>query len=289
MNRRFFTLDVFTHRPFSGNPLAVVLDSEGLDAAAMQAIAREFNLSETVFVLPAAEARHRARLRIFTPQREMPFAGHPTVGAAALLALRQSGGDQVFGLEEEAGIVSCVVEIRGEDRAMARFRAPQTPHKLDRKVDPAAAAAALGLDVDDIGETACWSAGTPFDLVEIASLEALGRARPTGSFAETFSAHPGAFLFVRVADWTQWRARMFAPNAGVPEDSATGSAAAAFAGLVHARVLPGEGDHDFAIAQGVEMGRPSRIAVQLICRAMHLEGVEIGGEAVIVSEGLLRA
>src|SRR5918995_5834491 len=126
MPRRFVTLDVFTDRALAGNPVAVVLDAEGLDTAAMQAIAGEFNLSETVFVLPPDEARHRARLRIFTPARELPFAGHPTVGTAVLLGLRDRDGKPgaaAFGLEETAGTVACVVEVEGEDKGHARFRA----------------------------------------------------------------------------------------------------------------------------------------------------------------------
>src|SRR5829696_3999654 len=127
MLRRFVTLDVFTTRALAGNPLAVVLDAEGLDTAAMQKIAGEFNLSETVFVLPPDEERHRARLRIFTPGRELPFAGHPTVGTAVLLALqdrRGEAGTVAFGLKETAGIVPCVVEVEGEGRGHARFKAP---------------------------------------------------------------------------------------------------------------------------------------------------------------------
>ena len=128
MRRRFVTLDVFTNEPLAGNPLAVVLDADGLDAARMQRIAKEFNLSETVFVLPPEDERHRARLRIFTPARELPFAGHPTVGTAVLLALDDpsDGRDAVvFGLEETIGVVSCMVEVTGEGAGQARFRLPR--------------------------------------------------------------------------------------------------------------------------------------------------------------------
>ena len=129
MPRRFVTLDVFTDQALAGNPLAVVLDAEGLDDAGMQAIAREFNLSETVFVLPPDERAIARRLRIFTPGRELPFAGHPTVGTAVLLALRTAAADGAvaFGLEEKVGIVPCVVEIEGEGRGHARFRVPRLP------------------------------------------------------------------------------------------------------------------------------------------------------------------
>ena len=130
MPRRYAILDVFADRPLAGNPLAVVLDSDGLDGARMQAIAREFNLSETVFVLPPDDGRHRARLRIFTPARELPFAGHPTVGTAVLLALEDQGGATgaaAFGLEERVGVVPCAVAVEGEGRVRARFRVPRLP------------------------------------------------------------------------------------------------------------------------------------------------------------------
>jgi trans-2,3-dihydro-3-hydroxyanthranilate isomerase len=130
MARRFVTLDVFTATPHAGNPLAVVLDSDGLDTAAMQAIAREFNLSETVFVQPAAEAGHRAAIRIFTPGRELPFAGHPTVGTAVLLALRdrtEGRGADILVLEEQIGRVPCAVAVSGERSGQATFTLPRLP------------------------------------------------------------------------------------------------------------------------------------------------------------------
>jgi trans-2,3-dihydro-3-hydroxyanthranilate isomerase len=286
MTRRFFTLDVFTDAPLTGNPLAVVLDGEGLDDARMQAIAGEFNLAETVFVMAPANTRHRASLRIFTPRKELPFAGHPTVGTAALLALLDGKPDQIFGLEEKAGIVPCVAERRAKDRAYVRFRAPLLPEKLTGAPDANAAAKALGVNPSEVLDVSRWSAGVPFDFVELDSLDALARARIGADFNETFA--DSAAPYVRVEDWTKWRTRNFAPQVGIPEDPATGSAAAAFAGLVHARARPGDGDHDIVIDQGVEMGRPSRIGVQLICEGVFLKGVEISGEAVIVSEGKLR-
>ena len=149
--RRYAVLDVFTDEPLAGNPLAVVLDAEGLADSRMQAIAREFNLSETVFVLPPREGRHRASLRIFTPAGELPFAGHPTVGTAVLLALK--GGDPTdaiaFGLEEKVGIVPCVVQKHGERRGHARFRLPRLPAPEGEAPDEIATAWALGLDPAD--------------------------------------------------------------------------------------------------------------------------------------------
>src|SRR5687767_3155765 len=144
MRRRYFTLDVFTTQRFAGNPLAVVLDSDGLDTAAMQTIAREFNLPETVFVYPPADPKHRARVRIFTPGRELPFAGHPTVGTAVLLAhLDRDGqpGAAAFGLKEQVGVVTCVAEVESEQGGHARFRLPRLPTSWGEGKAPALCAA----------------------------------------------------------------------------------------------------------------------------------------------------
>ena len=190
--RRFVTLDVFTRQPLAGNPLAVVLDAEGLDDARMQAIAREFNLSETVFVLPPDSDRQRARLRIFTPARELPFAGHPTVGAAVLLALEGGvTGAAAFGLEETVGTVPCVVDVEGEGAGYARFRVPRLPEIWGDGRADAEAAWALGLDPQDIGfdrhRPSRHSAGVPFDFVPVRSLDAIARARPNAeAFAQVF-------------------------------------------------------------------------------------------------------
>lgn len=300
--RRFVTLDVFTERPLAGNPLAVVLDAEGLDDAAMQAVAREFNLSETVFVLPPREARHRAWLRIFTPAQELPFAGHPTVGTAVLLGLRDRRADVAdavaFGLEEAVGTVSCVVEP-GDGRGRARFRLPRLP-EIWGEADglgpmPEAAAAALGLEPGEIGfarhQPSRHSAGTPFDLVPVRTLAALGRARAgAASLEAAFGANAKVFLYTReTGDPAHgFRARMFAPGLGVPEDPATGAAVAAFAGALMQFERLGEGTHDVVIAQGYEMGRPSEIALQLVIEEGRLRAAEIGGSAVVVAEGEIR-
>src|SRR5262245_45683143 len=150
MRRRFVTLDVFTTRRFAGNPLAVVLEAEGLDGAVMQAVAREFNLPETVFVLPPGEPGHRARLRIFTPARELPFAGHPTVGTAVLLGRLDGGGARDFILGEGVGPVACTVETAG-DGGSARFDLPREPERIGIVEDAAKIAAALSLTLDDLG------------------------------------------------------------------------------------------------------------------------------------------
>lgn len=300
MSRRFVTLDVFTRNPLAGNPLAVVLDAEGLDGEAMQRVAREFNLSETVFVLPPEDERHRARLRIFTPGRELPFAGHPTVGTAVLLALRDgaAGADaRAFGLEEAVGVVSCIVECDSERSGAARFRVPRLPQVWGEGREVAEVAWALGLDPDEIGFDrhlpSRHSAGVAFDLVPVRTRDAIARAKPNGeAFAKVFgdSEHPAAYVYTRetAAPEHQFHARMFAPSFGIGEDPATGSAAAAFAGALMQFEPLGDGEHSFVIEQGYEMGRPSEIALQLLIRKGALTLVEIGGGAVVVSEGTLQ-
>ncbi len=182
MRRRFATLDVFTESRLAGNPLAVVLEPEGLDTPAMQKIAREFNLSETVFVFPPADKANRAKLRIFTPARELPFAGHPTVGTAVLLARLDGGAaERTFVLEEKVGLVPCRVKSSGADSGRAAFDIPRLPAKEADLPDLAAMAAGLGLKAADMGldgfAAARWSAGNPFTCVPVRGLDAIGRIR----------------------------------------------------------------------------------------------------------------
>ncbi len=291
--RRFVTFDVFTQTPLAGNPLAVVLDGAGLDAPAMQAIAREFNLSETVFVLPPENRRHRARLRIFTPVQELPFAGHPTVGAAVCLALQDRRSDVAdavaFGLETGIGTVPCVVEA-GEGRGRARFKLPVQPEYRGTGPERAALAGALGLAPGDIGfarhEPSRHAAGPEFTFVPVASRALLDAARPGPGLADLAEA---VYLYTPDPErlGLAFQARMFAPGHGIPEDPATGSAAAAFAGVLMQFEALGAGTHDVAIAQGVAMGRPSAIDLQIEIAEGALRSVEIGGGAVRVMEGKL--
>jgi trans-2,3-dihydro-3-hydroxyanthranilate isomerase len=303
MSRRFYTLDVFSGELLTGNPLAVVLDAQGLDDRRMQAIAKEFNLSETVFVTPPAQEGHRAALRIFTPGRELPFAGHPTVGTAVLLALLDRAGERgklAFDLEEKVGLVPCAVEVLGAERGRATFTVPRLPQRTGALPDKTALASGLGLEPADIGfaghEPGVYSAGVPFGFVPLRSRDAVTRARPQGNaFAAAFAAvaegNPNAYVYcAEPLDRAHaYHARMFAPTFGVAEDPATGSAAAAFAGIVMAFDKPADGDHDFVIEQGDAMGRPSRITLSLDVAAGKLRQVRIGGEAVIMSDGMLRA
>ena len=299
MRRRFVTLDVFTAKRFAGNPLAVVLEPDGLDTAAMQAIAREFNLSETVFVFPPAEKAHRAKLRIFTPARELPFAGHPTVGTAVLLG-RLDGGDKAraFVLEEKIGQVTCRVEPTGMDSGRATFDIPRLPEPAGTVADAATLAKALSLAPGDIGfadfTASRWSAGNPFTVVPLRGLDAMARCRPDmAHFNTAFGGGDFCAPFVVCRETAEagnsFHARMFAPGVGVAEDPATGSAAAAFAGYLAAHGGYRDGEQLVRIEQGYEMGRPSLMELTLKLAAAKLTGASIGGSAVVVTEGTIEA
>jgi trans-2,3-dihydro-3-hydroxyanthranilate isomerase len=270
----------------------VVLDADELDAAAMQAIAREFNHPETVFVFAPADPAHRARVRIFTPARELPFAGHPTVGTAVLLGARDGGGRDIV-LEEGIGAVRCTLESTSGGGGSARFTIPQLPAEAGATADGAAAiAAALTLAPSDMGEgrPARWSAGIPFTFVPLAGLAAMVRCRPDlAKFDAAFGAGGAVYAFCNetVEPGHHFHARMFAPGMGIPEDPATGSAAAAFAGVLARRMS--DGTHTVVIEQGYEMGRPSLIRLAMEIAAGRLVSASIGGDAVIVTEGTIEA
>jgi trans-2,3-dihydro-3-hydroxyanthranilate isomerase len=300
MRLAYHILDVFTDKPLSGNPLAVVTEANGLDEAAMQAIAREFNLSETVFVLAPRDPVHTARLRIFTPAMELPFAGHPTVGAACLIA--QLRAPDMIGrqplrlvLEEQAGAIVCEVS-RNKGALRASFVAPQAPQLLGAAGVRAAIAGAMGLDESEIGfdghEPVVASAGLPFAFVPVRSLEALNRIRPDYSvFAGAFALErPAAFVYTReTADPAHHvQARVFVPGLGAHEDPATGSAACAFAAVALHFEQPDDGEHVIVIEQGFVMGRPSHIDLTMQVVDGLLAQTSVGGACVIVGEGELR-
>jgi trans-2,3-dihydro-3-hydroxyanthranilate isomerase len=301
MRLAYHILDVFTQQRFGGNPLAVVLDADGLEPARMQTIAREFNLSETVFVAKPENAAHSARVRIFTPALEVPFAGHPTVGTAALLALRKAAiapgdGDALVVLEEQVGLVRVGVRLRAGIAPFAEFDAPRLPQEAGPLPSIDKLAAALGLIPAEIGfenhRPTRFSAGNTFAFVPIASLVAMAKAGVASSlWDEAFQAGIGAFLYCRqtVHISSSFHARMFAPGVGVPEDPATGSAAIGLAGVVHRFDALPDGLHKRVIEQGFEMGRPSLIELSLDVESGKLASVRIGGHVVRVAEGTLEA
>jgi trans-2,3-dihydro-3-hydroxyanthranilate isomerase len=298
MTRRFQTLDVFTETALAGNPLAVVLDAEGLDDSRMQAIAAEFNLSETVFVFEPRDAVNSARVRIFTPKRELPFAGHPTVGAAALIAHGRASDllaaqDLRIVLEEPIGDVVCIARHRKGQALAAYFELPKLPQRLeDKPPSTVQIAASLGLEFQDIGfdghEPSVFSAGAPFLFVPVRSLDAIGRATP-GIMPWATKDGPATFVYTRETEreGSAYHARMFASAWGLYEDPATGSAVAAFAGVVQTFDYPRDGESMLTVEQGFEMGRPSLIALGMVIENRTLISATIGGSVVIVSTGAL--
>ncbi len=299
MPRKYFVLDVFTSKPLAGNPLAVVLDCEGLDSQDMQKIALEFNLSETVFVLPPQTPGNRAHIRIFTPAAELPFAGHPTVGTAVLLAtldgLPESGGTLV--LEEEVGLVTC--EASGVDGSRSvRFALPKLPEKIEWEYDRSLIAKALGLPEASLGfgnqDVAAWDGGIPYIMVPIKSLEDVRAIRidTTALYKidRSFDGHlADLYAYAGGGDepGTDYHARMFAPEHGVPEDPATGSAVSSFCGQLAAVEMGDDDARIFVIEQGYEMGRPSKILLDVEKKSGTVSRAGIRGDAVIVAEGKL--
>jgi trans-2,3-dihydro-3-hydroxyanthranilate isomerase len=298
--RRYVVYDVFTDTALAGNPLAVVLDAEGLDLSRMQAIAREFNLSESSFVLAPEDPLHKARLRIFTPDHEMPFAGHPTVGTAIALADLSGVDAAIFVLEENIGPVRCAV-TRSGGIGFGEFDLAILPAALDLAADKVAIGAALGLGPHEIGfenhGVGMWSAGVPYVTVPVANLEAAAKAMLHTALWSDLAGRDAngnlicAYVYCRetIGFDNHFHARMFVPGDTPWEDPATGSAAAAFAGAMVHFDQPVDGLSQVWIEQGVEMGRPSRIRLEVEVKAGRIKAARIGGQARKVAEGVLFA
>jgi len=292
----FATYDVFTDTRFAGNPLAIVFDADALTDARMQTIAREFNLSETIFIRTPADAMHAASVRIFTPGKELPFAGHPTIGGAIALAERRHGRgvkDVLLVLEEKIGLVRCAVKIADEGASFAEFDAPKVAEEAGLAPTDAVFARALGLEESEIGFDrhipTIYSAGVPYACVPVASLDALARAWPTAHATPEALGVAETYVYTRAEPDAPhaFRARMFAPAFGIAEDPATGSAAASIAGAFARFESLAGGWHTLPILQGVEMGRPSLIGLEIELAAGALTAVRIGGKAIKVSEGTI--
>jgi trans-2,3-dihydro-3-hydroxyanthranilate isomerase len=299
MKLNFVTIDVFTGTQFAGNPLGVVLNAQGLSGEQMQAIAAEFNLAETTFVLPPKDPAHTAEVRIFTPRHEMPFAGHPNVGTAFALARagtsygRAVGGDSVL-FEEKAGLVPISLLKDGATVTGARLASPQLL-ELGTEVTTELIASACTLSVDDI-ETRnhpprIVSCGAPFILAELKERASLAAATARAEiFAREVSRQPAVSILI----YTQVdeggidiRARMFAPHRGIPEDPATGSANVALVGLL-AKLHPAPDLRmTKIIAQGVEMGRPSLLEAMAEKKSGEVTATYIGGRCVPVMSGAI--
>ncbi len=297
---RFFTADVFTDRIFGGNQLAVFPEAGGVETGPMQAIARELNLSETVFVFPPDDPAHTRRLRIFTPGAELPFAGHPTIGTAFVLAsigevpLGPAGASIVF--EEGVGPVPVTIRREGDGPGYCELTSARLPEEGPPPPSLDEVAAVLSLRPDEIGTDGlsprAWSCGVPYFFIPLRSLDALGRARiDPSAWQRSLAAWwaPAVYPFVETEelDGVDIRARMFAPGIGIPEDPATGSAVAALAGYLAAADGAPSGTLRWTIEQGVEMGRPSRLLVTCERSGSHTTAVRVGGQSVLVAEGRL--
>jgi trans-2,3-dihydro-3-hydroxyanthranilate isomerase len=294
MKYRYFICDVFTDTRFGGNQLAVLPDARGLSKKQMQLISREFNFSESTFVFPA-EKGHTRKVRIFTPTREMPFAGHPNIGTAFVLATSgefegiNEPSEVVF--EEKAGLVRISLRTTDKGTISCELEAPRAL-SLGNALPVDMVATALSLSVDEIVTENHYpivaSVGFPFLMVELRDRPALERARINGDAFERIDAlgvTPDIHLYIRSDDEFDIRARMFAPFVGVPEDPATGSANCALAGLLaHCHDSDSE-SLEWRIAQGVEMGRPSVLNARARKKDGKVTSTWIGGSSVMVSEG----
>jgi trans-2,3-dihydro-3-hydroxyanthranilate isomerase len=300
MKYKFYTCDVFTEERFGGNQLAVFPKASGLSDRQMQQITREFNYSETAFVLPA-EAGQTRKVRIFTPAQEIPFAGHPNVGTAFVLAtigeLGELRSTQIVTFEEQAGLVPIQIETANGKVTSCELTAP-AELSLGETVPVELVAAAVSLDAKDIATEAhppqLVSVGLPFVMVELHNRAALERVKINTAGFEKVRDHlageavrASIYLYTKATGELNLRARMLAPLSGVPEDPATGSATCAVVGLLAQLNEKPTDSIKLRIAQGVEMGRPSLLSaraekVEAVVRSTH-----VGGACVLVSEGTI--
>ena len=299
MSYRYHTADVFTDTAFGGNQLAVIPDARGLSSEDMQAITREFNYSESTFVLPAEREGNTRRVRIFVPGKEIPFAGHPTVGTAFVLAatgeIELTGDETRIIFEEGVGDVPVTIFAKNGKPVSAQLTTAMVPESRRVDVDPKAVAETVSLDVSDLKITdgdaiEAWSCGLPYLCIPLRTHEALKRARIREDVWERnlkglWAAEP--YIFYADPNGAEYRVRMFAPAVGVTEDPATGSAAAAFAGYVASRSPRADATLRFTVYQGAELGRPSRLDVEVDTSSSGVTAVRVAGACVLVTSGTL--
>jgi trans-2,3-dihydro-3-hydroxyanthranilate isomerase len=288
MAYRFVIADVFTARGFAGNQLAVLTRAQGLSDRAMQSIAREFNFAETTFVLPPGDSRHAARVRIFTPRAELPFAGHPTVGTAVVLArlglVEVKDGRASIVFELGVGPVPVDIEL-GPNVGRARFTIEKPVIAPSEKPALADCAAALSLPMDLLVEAFYADGGLRFCFVRLKDKAAVDRAvLDRGAWAKHFASAWSQNFYLFAGDEKPY-VRMFAPGLGVDEDPATGSGAVALAGVLASRLPAAEGTFTWPIDQGVAMGRPSRIEATAEKKGGRVMKIHIGGGVVLVAQG----
>lgn len=299
MRYRFLTADVFTDRIFGGNPLAVFPDARGLSAEQMGSIAREFNLSETAFVLPARDPAHARQVRIFTPAAELPFAGHPTVGTAHVLAaigeIALTGSETRIVFEEGVGPVPVTIRAEGGRPVFAQLTAAKAPEVGSRPPSRASIAEMLSLDVSDLlggrrrPRRCRWAS---FLFVPLRDRDAVARAQVRlDLWAATFRRYWAPQIMVWSRDpelpGSDIRARVFVPGLNVPEDPATGSAVASLGGYLGTREGAADGTFPYRVEQGFEMGRPSILDLEVDKAGGAISAIRVGGQSVLVSEGTM--
>ena len=297
MRYRYYTADVFTDRIFGGNPLAVFPDAEGLSPEQMQRVARELNLSETVFVRPPNDAANSRHLRIFTPAMELPFAGHPTLGCAHVLALlgevEARNGETEVTFEEGIGPITVRIQADGGTPSFTQLDVAKMPEFAMEIPSLRSIASALSLDISDLllgdDRPVAVSCGVPFLVVPLRSLEALGRARLDretweSSLQDTWAPNLYAFVYGAETGGADMRARVFAPALGVEEDPATGAGAASLAGYLCSLDTKGQGSRFWTVEQGFEMGRPSLIKLEADMEQGKVIAIRVGGASVLVGE-----
>jgi trans-2,3-dihydro-3-hydroxyanthranilate isomerase len=288
MRYDFMTLDVFTDQAFGGNQLAVLTDARGLTSEAMQLIAREFNYPETTFVLPADDPAHARRVRIFTPGSELSFAGHPTVGTACALVLANLCSPGDFVLEEGVGPVTVSTRQDGANYS-ARLRIERAPETSETVPNAADMAAVVSLEADDVLQVFAAGMGPRFNYVHLASAQLVDAAQLDHHHWRRVIADswaPGVYIFAGdLRDGSKLYGRMFAPSFGIPEDPATGAAAAALVGTTALKHGGGSGRFNLDIVQGVAMGRPSFISASADVEGGQLVAIEVGGSSAFIAEG----
>jgi trans-2,3-dihydro-3-hydroxyanthranilate isomerase len=297
---RYLTADVFTNKAFGGNPLAVFPDAASIPEALLLPIAREFNYSETTFVVSPSDARHARRFRIFTPGGEIPFAGHPTLGAAHVLAtlceIPLTGETTRIVVEEAVGPIRVLIEAVEGVPVFGQLSVAKLPEVGPAPPPRARLAEVLSLEPGDLREDA-WvaeavSCGLPFLFVPLRDRGAVGRARVRLDAWEAVLRGEWAHAVFVFSDdpelpGSHIRARMFAPGLGVPEDPATGSACVALGGYLARRDARADGTLRWRVEQGFEMGRPSLLDVEVDKRAGAIVDVRVGGQTVIVCDGTI--
>ncbi|MEX2110955.1 MAG: PhzF family phenazine biosynthesis protein [Gemmatimonadaceae bacterium] len=300
----FHTADIFTNQAHGGNPLAVIPDARGLSDAQMLAITREFNYSESVFVFPPESRANTRRLRIFTPGGELPFAGHPTVGCAFVLAaigeIPMTGAETRIIFEEGVGPVPVTIRGRNGKPVFSQLTAARLPEIQQPPPPPEKLAEILSLEpseivADDMIEPEAVSCGVPFLFIPLKTPEMLSWVKVDPiKWEESLGPYWAREMFVfSTEDWSNIfegghiRARMFAPGLGIGEDPATGSACAALAGFLALRAETRDGTVRWTVDQGVEMGRPSRLDLEVDLKRGQLGAIRVGGESVLVSSGTL--